>query len=828
MIVLKSHQHAVVQRVHSRFLEVRDLLGLAATAADRETARRSGCVMLEAPTGAGKTVMAGTLAERFSCVENVVWFWFAPFSGIVDQTRSFLRGQFKGLRVRNLRSDRHPGQTRGGDVYVTTWASVATSNAEGRKIRQRRESLPSLDEFVPALRARGLRIGVVVDEAHHGFKRQTLALELFRKVLAPEYTLLVSATPDDKELAEFARELGVNHPGREVLTREQAVEMGLVKRGIKAVAYIADAAVAQIVDHEMTALTDGWRLHNEIRAALAAAKIPLVPLMLVQVESAGKGRDEKRVKEKLLALGVPESVIAVHTANEPDPDVLAVANDESKEVLIFKMAVALGFDAPRAFVLVSSRSSRKADFGIQVCGRIMRIHRRVQGRKELPALLDYGYVLLADPESQEGFVQAAQKIDQIREELGSAQTPTVIAVRVGDRMTIQQVGPEGPSLLHGLEGPVPTASSVSAWLTGRKPEAQQVSQTELNGLFVGDAYPISPETLPDNLTNGVLPAVKMVGGEAYQDRATYRYPLRPDVPRFLKTHVLPAEYDGLAEDVVNTFNFSEPMLLAGQRDVVQVTRKSMEVFSGDTQRERIQAHLSHQQIAQLGRELLFALDGPNPEVIRVGLRQKLRAAYHDQGIEALSVDSELLDHALWLILATFPQALRYAMKQCLNRYAPIADTFGPLPDELLYSEPQVASEHNAYRFMPLDLNSWEKQFARLLDDDTTGVVKWWHRNKPWVHEAVCVPLPSGKAYFPDFVVCLAGRKKGDGILLVETKERIYDPLAEEKVDAEHKTYGRPLMLTFENERFMSVRFNLQQRRNELDRVFAFDWALNYE
>ena len=92
---------------------------------------------------------------------------------------------------------------------------------------------------------------------------------------------------------------------------------------------------------------------------------------------------------------------------------LAVANDESKEVLIFKMAVALGFDAPRAFVLVSSRSSRKADFGIQVCGRIMRIHRRVQGRAGLPALLDDGYVLLADPESQAGFVQAAQKIAQI-------------------------------------------------------------------------------------------------------------------------------------------------------------------------------------------------------------------------------------------------------------------------------------------------------------------------------------------------------------------------------------------------------------------------------
>ncbi|MDD2461780.1 MAG: DEAD/DEAH box helicase family protein [Kiritimatiellae bacterium] len=827
MIALKQHQDAAVLRVLSRFLEVRDLLGVAATEGDRETARRSGCVMLEAPTGAGKTVMAGTLAERFSGFEKVVWFWFAPFSGIVDQSKDFLRGQFKGLRVRNLRADRHPEQARGGDVYVTTWASVAASNTEGRKIRQKRETMLSLDEFVPALRERGFRIGVVVDEAHHGFKRQTQALALFKVVLAPEYTLLVSATPDDKELAEFARELGVDHPAREVLTRAQAVEMGLVKRGIKAVAYLADAAVAQIVDHEMTALTDGWRLHNEIRGALASAGIPLVPLMLVQVESAGKGHDEKRVKEKLLTLGVPESAIAVHTASEPDPDVLAVANDESKEVLIFKMAVALGFDAPRAFVLVSSRSSRKADFGIQVCGRIMRVHRRVQGRTDVPAVLDYGYVLLADPDSQEGFVQAAQKIDQICAEIGSAQTPTVIAVRVGDRMTIQKVGPEGPSLLHGLEGSEPTLASVSTWLTGRIPQEIADGHYETNDLFPSmGARPATGEE--DSSSVIIKSSATKTAYPAYVPQKTYRYALRSDVPRFLKTHVLPTEYDGLAEDVVTAFYFSEPMLLAGQREVVQVTRRTTEVFSGDTQRERFQAQLSHRQIAVIAQEMLFSLDGPNPDVIRNGLLQKLQDAYQRQGIAALTSDSEPLRHALALILATFPQALRTAMKQCLNRYAPVKDALGPLPEELLTVEPLMPSERNAYRFMPPDLNTWERKFAGCLDADTTGVVKWWHRNKPWRLESVCVPLPSGKAYFPDFVICLAGRKKGDGILLVETKERVYDPLAEEKVEAEHKFYGRPLMLTLENERFMSVRFNPHQRRNELDRIFSLDWAAGYE
>ncbi len=45
-----------------------------------------------------------------------------------------------------------------------------------------------------------------------------------------------------------------------------------------------------------------------------------------------------------------------------------LANDPTVEVLIFKMAVALGFDAPRAFTLAALRGARDPAFGIQVIG----------------------------------------------------------------------------------------------------------------------------------------------------------------------------------------------------------------------------------------------------------------------------------------------------------------------------------------------------------------------------------------------------------------------------------------------------------------------------
>ena len=49
-------------------------------------ASHQGCLLLEAPTGSGKTLIAAHLIEAFSEKERVVWFWFAPFKGVTGQT----------------------------------------------------------------------------------------------------------------------------------------------------------------------------------------------------------------------------------------------------------------------------------------------------------------------------------------------------------------------------------------------------------------------------------------------------------------------------------------------------------------------------------------------------------------------------------------------------------------------------------------------------------------------------------------------------------------------------------------------------------------------
>ena len=107
----KSFQQSAVESGLAIFSECQRLLDTAGeNAAGRAVAvSHHGALLIEAPTGAGKTLIAGHLAERFSQGERVIWFWFAPFKGVTGQTASSLRAELPGLRLRELSEDRNAG-----------------------------------------------------------------------------------------------------------------------------------------------------------------------------------------------------------------------------------------------------------------------------------------------------------------------------------------------------------------------------------------------------------------------------------------------------------------------------------------------------------------------------------------------------------------------------------------------------------------------------------------------------------------------------------------------------------------------------------------------
>lgn len=774
----------------------------------------NGCVLIQAPTGAGKTLIAGMVAEEFSKETKIVWLWFTPFAGLVEQARISIKNDFQGLRVRDISCERVARGTRSGDVFVTTWASVAASRKDARRIRRDGDESVSLDHFLEQLRESGFKVGVLIDEAHHTFSTGTEAVKFYREVLKPDFTLMITATPDDQDAENFRKSSGIEVMHRITVSRLDAVEAKLIKGGIKSVAYLAGDQHRDLVDFGLAALLDGVRVHLAIKAQLAIEGIDMVPLLLVQVDSSEKS--VAKAKKDLMALGIREEAIAVYTSKEPDDELLAVARDESREVLIFKMAVALGFDAPRAFTLVSMRGAKDRDFGVQIVGRILRVDRRLQGR-QVSELLKYGYVFLADAEKQTGLTGAADKINAIQTEM-SAISPFTMLVKIGGQTSVQVVeNGRQPSLLATPWEP-PTL------LDFKTAEGSSVSlQIGQRSLFDDFILP-PPANKPDRSTPGSVPNTSLPQSPGQQ-----HYGLRDGVPRVFKKERRNLDTSGLLHCVEKLIKLDGNVLTAGLRRAVTIKRKEEEIFTHDVTYSDLQAGLSDTDIAIRGQRLMFEPDYLDPRQLQKALLNRLANECREKGFDDLLESPENLRRAMHLILIAHKNLLRDALRTCSAKHKELVDTV-PLPETVTWPTGCTTARLGAYGVFPSDLNSHELAFAQLLDGDMSETVEWWHRNEPSKPHSVGLVMPDGKGYFPDFMVKVKGRSKGDGILMIEVKGEFLmnSNNTPDKAQASHGLYRHPLMVMLEESgRWMTLRFNEKTDKLEPDAVFRLDALAEY-
>ncbi len=801
----------------------------------RAVIAHNGCVLLEAPTGAGKTLMAGNIAEQFSRPDHrhnakLVWFWFTPFANLVEQAKSALKRDFTGLAIRDLNTERKAYSANSGDVFVTTWASVAARNAQTRKLRKNGDLSLALDDFIPELRSAGFRIGVVVDEAHHSFTKATEAVNFYRDILHPDFTLLITATPDDADVDTFKKAAGLAVVHRIQVSRQHAVDAGLIKEAVKSVAYLVADDQKDLVNLHSTALEDGWRTHQMIATQLQQAQINLTPLMLVQVGNTGKAGESAiaEAKQHLLDLGVAEEAIAWYTADEPNDDLLTVVRDDKKQVLIFKVAVALGFDAPRAFTLVSLRGAKSTDFGIQVVGRILRVHQRLRAQainKTLPDLLRFGYVFLADADSQSGLINAGAKINAITTQLSEI-TPYTMVVKMAGQSEVQVSSNGQLSLLpQGYAPPVwqPSASADQPNTPTRF--AGTVTLQGDNFSLFGDF--IAPP--PPQINEPGSPASYRVSTDRPPLAGNNPFALRQDVPDSFKTERLPLGTDELVACISKRIKLTDRELNAGLRKSLKITRSTIgNIFTQpEGTIDSVQARLSNAEIYRRAQKVLTDADYIDPRDLHPLLLARLQTEYNEHS--GIDLSEQDLARALNLILATFPNVVRDAARVCAASFKTLDDA-RPLPPSLELPEGTHRSRHNGYGIMPPDLNNTERQFALMLDADTSGTVLWWHRNearKPW---SVGIVMPIGERYFPDFIVGVTDRHHGDGIMLVETKgsHLINSEETLEKINSEHKHYGKPLMLALQEDgRFWLMRYIKSNQKIEPDQVFRVENMAQY-
>ena len=350
-------------------------------------------ILLEAPTGSGKTVMMASYLERLvdelplqpGLCDNVAFIWFAPNTLHIQSFQSLqkLYSDTSKLNCIELSYLNSNPVLNPKDLLFVNWSSVDGMSKIWRKENERNTNLETLIENT---KANGTQIILVIDEAHLSAFTGPQAIAV-RNLIKSKIEILVTATP------------GNNRPQRAVfISRQDVVKEQMIKKSVRLnIGLDPEQQNGENVHIHLlrTAFQKKQELQKLYDAELGTNVVN--PLLLIQLPSdnATLSEDDKSIRDVLVGLlsneyGVSTNNgrLAIWLSGERDTDGLEAPN-ALQDVLIFKQAIAQGWDCPRAAVLVSYRSMQNVDFGIQTVGRILRMpHHRHYAKDDL----NYGYV----------------------------------------------------------------------------------------------------------------------------------------------------------------------------------------------------------------------------------------------------------------------------------------------------------------------------------------------------------------------------------------------------------------------------------------------------
>jgi len=419
MIELKNYQLSAVAELKKKIYELIDLDG----------ARQK--LVFKAPTGAGKTVMASALLDEVAreidtaeChAQDVVYIWIAP-NKLHIQSYLSMRNFFKEKRSLNpiMFEDIDVNEgLKNGDVLFLNWESI---NKENAILIRDNETNRTLGRVTGDVHKKGIPIIAIIDEEHMFSGRNAKQSERILQKINPKVELRISATPTTQSYQAVE------------IPRKRVVEEEMIKKGIELNPHVGNSESKNLTVNQQL-LEKALKKRNDLAKIYKAMGSKINPLLLIQLpndSSAALATDEKRIVDEVKSyldvykdINAENGKLAVWLSNEKENLANLSQNDNLAEVLIFKQAIAMGWDCPRAIVLLIFREMQSQTFSIQTVGRILRMPEQSFYEQDE---LNYGYVytnlnadkILIEPDSM-NYISTI--FANIRENLHNIKLPSV-------------------------------------------------------------------------------------------------------------------------------------------------------------------------------------------------------------------------------------------------------------------------------------------------------------------------------------------------------------------------------------------------------------------
>ena len=405
-LTLKDFQKAAVDDLATRVRQAASIAGPNSPQA----------VVLSAPTGAGKTVIATRLIERIlegddqaEPDSDAVFLWITDLPELNRQTYNKMINTsdvLSPLAMEIIDSSFNHRMLSPGRIYFLNTQKLGRDKLLTTLGDRRQYTIwQTLDNTIEQM---GPRFVVIIDEAHRGMRTpgdEKTAVTIIQRFLKGSdemrpvpLVLGISATPQRfNDLVAGTRTV---HPVH--VEAADVRSSGLLKERI----VLHHSADDQQIDITLLReATRHWRDYTRRWAEYCAEQNeqPVVPLLIVQVENAPRGRGITRTDLATAIRAINEelphalqSMAFAHAFDEStavDVDGLVVrylapsriAADRHARVVFFKTALSTGWDCPRAETMMSFRKAKDATYIAQLIGRMVRtpLARRVEKDESL-------------------------------------------------------------------------------------------------------------------------------------------------------------------------------------------------------------------------------------------------------------------------------------------------------------------------------------------------------------------------------------------------------------------------------------------------------------